>query len=229
MKSVVLRLEGPLQSWGTQGRFSERDTDSEPSKSGVLGLVGAALGMSRDDEARLEALNGLEMAVRVDREGRLLRDFHTVGGGQFPGVKNYSVSGTKDPVLTNRYYLMDASFVVALGGDEALVESLAHALRDPVYPLFLGRRSCTPSAPVLIGVVAESAAEAARGASWTERHDKGPKARLIMDALGGQEGVPRNDVAVSFRLGARRFVRRLVRTEWVDVPATTSEIQENGS
>lgn len=228
MKTVLLRLEGPLQSWGTQGRFSERDTDSEPSKSGVLGLVGAALGMSRDDDTQLESLNRLEMAVRVDREGKLLRDFHTVGAGQFPGVKSYNVWGTKDPVLTNRYYLMDASFVVGLAGDDTLVEAVARALRDPTYPLFLGRRSCTPSEPVFMAEVPSGAADAVRAAGWAVRRETGAKARLIVEAAPGEDGVPRNDVALSFKLGARRFVRRFVRTEWVDVPAA-QQPQEDAS
>src|SRR5690606_33869407 len=77
---LLLLLSGPMQSWGTQSRFAHRDTDFEPSKSGVLGLVGSALGMSRDDDDLLQALASLKMGVRVDREGRILRDYHTAGG-----------------------------------------------------------------------------------------------------------------------------------------------------
>jgi CRISPR system Cascade subunit CasD len=113
MKSVLLRLAGPLQSWGTQGRFGIRDTDTEPSKSGVLGLVGAALGMQREDEATLARLRTLQMAVRVDREGSPLRDYHTVGGGRFRGGAYglWSVEAGKleeKTALTQRYYLCDA-------------------------------------------------------------------------------------------------------------------------
>jgi CRISPR-associated Cas5-like protein len=90
MKSVLIRLEGPIQSWGTQGRFSIRDTDTEPSKSGVIGFVAGALGMKRDDDAMLARLSALEMAVRIEREGALLHDYHTAGGGKFRG-KDHSV------------------------------------------------------------------------------------------------------------------------------------------
>ena len=62
MKSVLLRLEGPLQSWGAQGRFGIGDTDREPSKSGVLGLVGAALGTVRNDGDLLASLRTLATA-----------------------------------------------------------------------------------------------------------------------------------------------------------------------
>src|SRR5271163_4872663 len=86
MSVLLLRLAGPMQSWGTRSRFSNRDTGLEPSKSGVVGLLCAALGWSRDTETftitgtryTLEQLaRQLVMAVRVDREGRLMRDYHT--------------------------------------------------------------------------------------------------------------------------------------------------------
>lgn len=221
MRTLLLRLEGPLQSWGTQGRFSERDTDAEPSKSGVMGLLGAAIGMEREDEAGLARLNSLEMVVRVDREGRVLRDFHTAGAGTLPSGEEYRVWGTDDPVVTKRYYLMDASFVVALAGEDALIGELESAIRNPRYMLCLGRRGCVPSEPLLIGVVERPVADAAREAPWAQRMNESA-VRLLLES---PEGAPRMDVALSFRLGARRFTRRFVRTEWVEVPTARAEEQ----
>ena len=44
MSVLLVRLAGPMQSWGSQSRFSHRDTEREPTKSGVVGLLSAALG-----------------------------------------------------------------------------------------------------------------------------------------------------------------------------------------
>ncbi|MCC6313005.1 MAG: type I-E CRISPR-associated protein Cas5/CasD, partial [Thermomicrobiales bacterium] len=76
MHTLLLRLAGPMQAWGTQSRFTERDTGLEPSKSGVIGLLCAALGRERTDP--VDDLAALTMAVRVDIEGVVRRDFQTV-------------------------------------------------------------------------------------------------------------------------------------------------------
>jgi CRISPR system Cascade subunit CasD len=222
MRSVLIRLEGPLQSWGTQGRFSIRDTDAEPSKSGVIGLVAAALGMKRNDDKTLAQLAALEMAVRVDREGTLLHDYHTAGGGKFRG-KDYSVWGTKDTVTTDRYYLCNASFLAALGGgNHALVERIADKLADPVWPLFLGRKSCVPSQPPFVGLHELSPVEALR----REPLPEGVKGlvRLIAECAPADGAVPRNDVPLSFTLYHRRHARRFVRTEWIDLASPAGEM-----
>ncbi len=213
MKSVLIRLEGPIQSWGTQGRFSIRDTDTEPSKSGVIGLVAAALGMPRDQDATVAQLAMLEMAVRVDQEGSLLCDYHTAGGGVFRG-KPHAVWGTSDPVPTRRYYLCDASFLVALGGENhPLVERIAEGLGNPVWPLFLGRKSCTLSKPPLVGLRTETPAMALRAEPLPEGV-KGP-IRLVVESEPGDGVAPRNDVPLSFTLYHRRHARRFVRREWI--------------
>jgi CRISPR system Cascade subunit CasD len=218
MKSVLMRLEGPIQSWGTQGRFSIRDTDTEPSKSGIIGVVAAALGMQRDDDATLGRLAALEMAVRVDREGTLLRDYHTVGGGVFRGER-YAVWGTKDPVPTERYYLSNASFLVALGGEnEEMVERIADALANPRWPLFLGRKACVPSMPLLVGIRHLAPPDALRNEPLPEGL-KG-QVRLVVECEQAVGAVARNDVPLSFALYRRRHSRRFVRTEWIGAVPT---------
>ena len=139
MSTLLLRLSGPMQSWGTTSRFDERDTGLEPSKSGVIGLLCAALG--RDRTKPLDDLARLRMGVRVDREGVLSRDFQTA-----TGVAGKAQLGRT--VVSPRFYLADAKFLVGLqGADEALLATLHTALAQPVRHLALGRRSFPPGEP----------------------------------------------------------------------------------
>lgn len=154
--TLFLRLEGPLQSWGERGRWSVRDSASEPTKSGVVGLLGCALG--RGDDDGLRALSeSLRMGVRVDRPGTRLTDYHTIGGGYdapalltAEGKPKWS-SGGPHTEISQRDYLADASFLVALQGEPALVAQLAAALTTPVWVIYLGRKSCPPTRPVFAG------------------------------------------------------------------------------
>ena len=102
------------------------------------------MGIQRNDDPRkLEPLNALNFGVRVEREGKLLKDFHMV----------HEMVDKKDSHVTERYYLSDAVFVAALESDDkAFLEQIAAALRSPVYPLFLGRRSCPPTLPLVLGI-----------------------------------------------------------------------------
>jgi CRISPR system Cascade subunit CasD len=137
-----------MQSWGLSSRFTERDTAREPTKSGVIGLLCAALGRPRT--APLDDLAALRLGVRVDKEGTVRRDFHTAGGGTWLNG-DYGVakaSGAKgETVISNRYYLADAIFLTGLEGDGVLLASLDDALTHPVWPLFLGRKAFAPGEP----------------------------------------------------------------------------------
>jgi CRISPR system Cascade subunit CasD len=133
MTSLLLRLSAPLQSWGTSSRFVRRNTDREPSRSGIIGLLAAAKGRRRTDP--LEDLLNLRIGVRIEQPGQLERDFQTARTRD---------GGTSMP-LSYRFYLADAVFAVAIEGDQALLDGLRHALRRPVFPLFLGRKSCPPA------------------------------------------------------------------------------------
>ena len=229
MKSVLLRLEGPLQAWGTQSKLGVRATDREPSKSGVLGMVAAALGMERDDDATLAALCALRMAVRVDRAGRLLRDYHTAGGGRFRG-REYLVFGAGDCIPSNRYYLQDASFVVALSGEDKWIDCVARAVQSPHWPLYLGRRACPPALPVFLGAGSDVAAAAVRAAPLAERTDE-DSLRLVVEVPPEKGGEPRYDVPLSFAEGARRYGLRYVRTDWfqpsLPTPADPTPVAED--
>lgn len=154
MKTLLIPLAGPMQSWGTSSRFSLRETGRDPSKSGVIGMLCAALGRRRDEP--VDDLAGLEMAVRVDRPGTIERDFQTALGVRSAG------GGAGQTVISQRYYLSDAAFLVGLRGEAALVEEAHAALKRPRWPLFLGRKGYVPGVSPYVpdGVVSEGLLEA---------------------------------------------------------------------
>ncbi|MBO3129038.1 type I-E CRISPR-associated protein Cas5/CasD [Dermatophilus congolensis] len=156
MAVLLLRLAGPLQSWGDSSRFTQRLTRSEPTKSGVVGLLAAAQGRRRSDP--IEDLAHLLFGVRVDQPGRIVRDFHTAIRWQEP-------KRTSMP-LSYRYYLADAVFVAGVSGDQNLLEGLNDALKNPSFPLYLGRRSCPLSGQVSLGVHDAELEEALRQVPW---------------------------------------------------------------
>ena len=199
MATLLMRLAGPLQAWGTQGGFTVRETGGEPSFSALVGLLCCALG--RDRTEPLDDLTRLRMGVRVEREGRLVVDYQTVMGGR----------GKGEVAVTRRHYLADAHFLVGLEGeDRALLERLDEALRAPRWQLFLGRRSCVPSPPVALppgrgvrdGSLEEVlSSEPWQGREWEPRPDS---LRLVLTATGPSDGV-QSDRPVSFEHGRRRY------------------------
>ncbi|MER6445483.1 type I-E CRISPR-associated protein Cas5/CasD [Streptomyces venezuelae] len=151
-----MRLTGPLQSWGEHSHFNERDTAPFPTRSGIIGLLAAALGRSRHQPPG--DLAALSVTIRTDRPGVLTRDFHTVGGGLPNKMTVTTAEGTKRSgdtatLTSSRWYLADAAFTVALTHPDGspLPDGWATALRAPHWPLYLGRRSCPPEGPLLLG------------------------------------------------------------------------------
>ncbi len=217
MHVLLLRLSGPLQSWGVQSRFAVRDTGREPSKSGVLGLLCAALGRPR--EASLDDLLALRMGVRVDQEGTVVRDFHTA-------QNVLKASGSlKDTEPSNRYYLADARFLVGLQGADLDRLSLLHAaLADPVWPLYLGRKACVPGEPVWLrdGLRRDVTLEQALNVyPWIGAcHAEPPEhLRLVIEDPEGVEVRP--DQPISF--AERRFAPRHITTTFVAAPSDRKE------
>jgi len=154
--TLFLRLEGPLQSWGERGRWSIRDSAPEPTKSGVIGLVACALGIGEDEP--IKALSeSVQMGVRVNAPGVRLTDYHTIGGGADEPMlltaegKPKKSSGAPHTEISLRDYLCNASFLVALQGEPAVIERMATAIQNPVWVIFLGRKSCPPTRPVFDG------------------------------------------------------------------------------
>ena len=151
--TLFLRLEGPLQAWGVQeSKFVVRRTAEAPTKSGLIGLCCAAMGVSRlraADEAWLSKLNALSMGVRIDAPGVRWWDYHTVGANIEMRIAEGPRKAKTGAMLTRREYLCDASFLVALRGEPALIDQLNAAIQNPKWTLYLGRKCCPPSRPLL--------------------------------------------------------------------------------
>lgn len=175
--TLLIRLDGPLQSWGVTSRYARRDSLDHPSKSGVVGICAAALGRPRD--ASIADLAALRFGVLVVDPGRSLDDYHTVSNvvranraqrvdvspphlvgrrtahqvaraGALPSSADTS-GGLKSTELTHRRYIADAAFVAGLAGDEHLLGQVLAALMAPRFMGGLGRASCLPAAPLWFG------------------------------------------------------------------------------
>lgn len=251
-QTLLLRLAGPLQSWGGRSQFNRRDTNSEPTKSGVVGLLAAAQGRRRQD--RIEDLLELSFGVRTDQPGSLLHDYHTVSDLRGRPLLSAAVnrSGAQKPTspaklthITHRFYLQDAVFVAAVSGPTSTLVTLRKALRQPAFPLALGRRACVPTQPLVLDPVnAHDSGDghdddprhlwlgdpisALRQAPWqagdwwkgTLRRLKPPPAFIDLpitaDDLSGED--IRADVPTTFDPLYRDFTTRRVRHSWAHVP-----------
>lgn len=220
MSVVVLRLAAPMQSWGSSSRFVRRTTNTEPTKSGVLGLVAAAHGMRRSDP--LESLLKLRFAVRVDQPGQLLRDFQTA---QRPQRGRDGTLTWKALPLSQRYYIADAVYLAVLEGEDQLVKGIDDALRRPEFPLFLGRRSCPPAGPVALGVRDWDLDTALAEEPWLasqreQRRQRCTRVRLatIRDACAGETPTELiQDTPISFDPNHRQYAWRAVIRDQVDI------------
>jgi CRISPR system Cascade subunit CasD len=213
-----------MQSWGTRSRFQERDTEREPSKSGVIGMLCAALGRDRGES--VDDLAALKMAIRADREGKLEKDFQT--------AKDVAVAGgnTTQDLISNRYYLSDAAFLVGLEGPFDLLEELHSALEKPVWPLSLGRKSYVPSNPLFLrdGLMRDvslydalltyyplliSEEELNRRSKAAEK-GRNEKIRMVFETTDPTHEV-RYDQPKCFALGRREFTQRYVNSRYEDI------------
>ncbi len=218
MPTLLLRLVGPMQSWGTTSRFDQRDTGKEPSKSGVIGLLAAAMGIDRENWPDLEPLTHLSMGVRHDRAGVPKRDYQTA-----QHIISADRSKIHETAVTARDYLADAAFLVGVAAeDDAMLERLHTALRDPFWSLALGRKSYVPSEPIWMEDAMQDVPlrEALARYPWiaTQRKWEVLPEKLLM-SLESEDGsgVLRMDQPLS-SFAERRFGARFVRSEWIPFP-----------
>lgn len=161
---LVMRFSGVMQSWGYNSEYTYRNTSLFPTRSAVLGLCCAAKGLSRgslEEEAFLKTISDSPMTAvalprtrKIGEQSRRLHvrridDFHTV-----ENTKTAAGKHSKNAVMTYRQYLCDADFLVILEVSSDLAEEMATKLSDPQWGVWLGRKSCIPSAPVFAGVFA---------------------------------------------------------------------------
>ncbi|SDH67958.1 type I-E CRISPR-associated protein Cas5/CasD [Roseospirillum parvum] len=224
---VTFALYGPLAAMGEIAVGENRPGWPRPGRSGVLGLLAAALGIRRHQGAALAVLDGAwAMAVRDDAPGRPLTDYHTI---QAPSTRRGRAFATRrdelalprhelNTLVSRRDYRADALFTVALwprpdGTGSADPEALAEALRRPVFAPYFGRRGCPFALPLDPQVIAaDSLAEALAG-----RAPKAPEATLRA-ALGADGRTVAADVGAPGLSGVeRRETRRdvpLNRDRW---------------
>jgi CRISPR system Cascade subunit CasD len=216
MPTLLLRLAGPMQSWGTTSRFDQRDTGKEPSKSGVIGLLAAALGVDREVwNEDLQSLAALTMGVRHDRPGVLKRDYQTA-----QHIISADHSKVHETAVTSRDYLADAVFLVGLEGpDRSLLERLHAALQNPVWPLALGRKSYVPAELIWLenGVVDTPLLPSLAARPWltTMRRGETVPAQLLvsLESPDGSGAMRMDQLLSSF--AERRFGARYVHSEWI--------------
>ncbi|MDE3720447.1 type I-E CRISPR-associated protein Cas5/CasD [Nocardiopsis sp. N85] len=215
MSVLPLVLAGPLQSWGAASRFARRTTENAPTKSGVIGLLAAALG--RERTADPSDLAALRFGVRVDQPGVRVRDYQTA---------RHLVTDVSMPV-SERFYLADAVFVAAVEGDPELIDALYDAVRAPVFLPYLGRRSCPPSRPLDLGRPSPGRVEDVlreqpwQAAPWYRRRSRDRsqvELTTLVDAEGGTDGDLLRDLPVSFDPAHRRYAMRAVTADAVRVP-----------
>jgi len=202
-RTLLITLAGPQQAWGSRSRFATRGTERAPTRSGVIGLLAAALGFDRTEP--LDLFDGLRFGVRIDRAGTVERDFQTAR----------TLDGKTSMPLSDRHYLADAVFLAGLESeDHALLQRLQQALRTPHYPLYLGRRAFPPAGPLRTWIVEESLLDSLASAPWQARGGRQPETlEFLVDARPGDR------VDLTLADAPRSFDPRRRRYDWRDVTA----------
>jgi len=189
---LILRLSGPMQAWGLPTYEGLRPSAPFPGRSGLLGLLGACLGLARNNKAALQALaDSVRFAVRCDEvtpEGESLRtlaaiDFHTVKDAR----QGHGSLKSHDTIITRREYLYDACFTVAVWSADNpayRLDEIHQAVIKPVFTPFLGRRSCPLTRPLFVAL---SQAETPQAALEKAAPGKG----AIYSEFPGEDGAPR--------------------------------------
>ena len=225
---LALLLDGPMQSWGHASRFERRTTALHPTRSGVIGLIAAAVGIDKhtaDETAQLSRFTSLNVTtLTLPRRNRRaqellmqrLEDYHTV-----TGIRRASGKEDEDAtVQTYRHYLLDARFGVLLEGPPQLLEEIAAALRNPKWGVWLGRKCCLPASPLLVAPPGSRAAVWASmlqraGYSGTETEEQFDRILEVAATDSGADMIEDTPLAFGAPIGERhapRWIRRIPRS-----------------
>lgn len=205
---LLMRLYGPLASWGEIAVGERRHSAVHPSRSALLGLLGAALGIERNDAKGQEALaQGYRFGIKLEAGGSPLRDYHTIEVGvperktRFRSRRQELSATKRETILSQREYRCDSVAVVAVEALPAApvpLAALADALRAPRFALYLGRKSCPLAAPLLPRVQqAQSVREALDGVVFPSL--------LSLLARSPEEAWPSGADRQAFDLRQRRY------------------------
>lgn len=223
MPTLLLTLAGPQQSWGSRSRFATRGTEHAPTRSGVIGLVAAALGLDRT--APLERFDVLGFGVRIDQAGTVERDFQTAR----------TLDGKTSMPLSSRLYPADAIFLAGLSADDrGLLEEIRDAVRRPRFPLYLGRRAFPPAGPIPTEIVDAPLRQALSEARWRAsgiRQRVGASALdVLVDAEAGESPeMSLQDVPRSFDPRRRHHDWRDVALLHVVPPGFPTDVPDRGA
>lgn len=212
---LALRLDGPLQSWGFDSQYNRRNTGLMPTKSAIAGMCCAAIGLPRGSDKEqdfLEKFGRVRMtAIAIPKQGtkkelpvRRLQDYHTV-----QNTRRASGALNTDCVLTHRQYLTDAELGIILEGSAVVLGEIATALADPKWGIWLGRKTCIPSAPVLVGMK-ETRDDALRLLIGEKALESFTRQEEVGNFADGRDSLP--DTPASFATERRLFSPRRVRT-----------------
>lgn len=216
MKTILLRFNGLLQSWGTNPTYQNHETNDCPTKSAVVGLIAAALGRERGED--ISDLASLKMGVRVDNPGQILSDFQRMGynykksndvrrdnpqridritGEYIPiGKGAKPIKDSTNNKISTRYYLTGADFLCGLEGEDELIDEIAYAVRHPQFPLSLGRRCCPATADLFVGITDKSLEDA------IAKEDASQRIILEVEAGGDryEQDVPLGNCTYTYRM-----------------------------
>lgn len=208
MATLLLRLAGPLQSWGNSSRFEYRDTEYFPTKSAIVGMIAAAMGRSRTES--IEDLKKFKLGIRVDQQGVKLYDYQTV-----------KAPYTDKSFVTRRVYLSDAVFTVGLESENrAYLEWIRNALNAPYYALYLGRRSCIPSFPIAQNIVDDSLVDALQKSKKNNEKNV-ENMQVLIESDSGEYRV--QDDPISFDSKYRQYGIRYMKSIYKKTPHEDDE------
>jgi len=225
MATLLLRLAGPMQSWGDESKYEIRGTRREPTKSGVIGLLASALGLKRDSNEIKNMAESLRMGVRVDQPGTVVQDFHTARAPKYgsDGFAKYDKNGDvvmDSSYVTYRYYLCDGVFLVGIESEDfEFLTKMGNALHNPAFPLYLGRRSCPVTLPLNLGIIDKPLEEALKDTLWLASEEYKKKrssivARILIETKRGQiSDSIQMDQPVSYNPIHRKFTTRGMNKE----------------
>ena len=213
MNTLLLRLAAPMQSWGVNSKFDKRMTADVPTKSGIIGLLACALGIRRNKP--LEIFKDIKLGVRIDQKGEMGVDFQI--------VRDDTNKNKIKTWVTTRYYLMDAVFLVAIEGPLEILKEFDNALKNPMFPLYLGRRSCPPAGQVSLGIRDMELKGALRQepwlvAEWRQRHmmkNGDTQLEIVRDADINEDAYIVRDVPLTFNQEHRLYSFRNVAREFI--------------
>jgi CRISPR system Cascade subunit CasD len=225
---LLLWLEAPLQSWGADSKFGRRDSLDFPTKSGIAGLLLAALGASGEQRELLGEIAGLRQTVIsytrkksesvADKGPSMLRDFHMVGSAyddrdpwqtlMIPKKRDGLKAVGGGVKMTYRYFIQDGRFAVVVEVPAVRASTFSEALSSPVYEVYLGRKCCAPTDLIFRGVFDDEAAAISAAAEIAKSKDLEERFRVV-DGDHGDEVLTLNDVPTQFGQ-AKRYRERLV-------------------